>query len=196
MKGNLDIFKIKTNNVLPQKGRILIAEPFLHGDYFSRSVVFLVAHSDKGAVGFILNKKIDFVLQDVFLDFPKFKSNVFLGGPVAADSIFFIHKLGDKLPGSIRVLGNLFWGGDFKVLKNLIADGLVKPTEIHFFLGYSGWDAGQLEDEIKEDSWLVTDVDESLVMRDTNDVSWTDFVKKAGNRYSIWENYPENPSFN
>ena len=59
MKGNLDIFKIKTNNVSPQKGRILIAEPFLHGDYFSRSVIFLVAYSGKGAGGFILNKKME-----------------------------------------------------------------------------------------------------------------------------------------
>ena len=80
--------------------------------------------------------------------------------------------------------------------KKLISKKLIKPTDIHFFLGYSGWDAGQLEDEIKDDSWLVTDVDENTVMRDANNVSWTDFVKKAGNRYSIWENYPENPSFN
>jgi len=196
MKGNLDIFKIKTNNIPPQKGRILIAEPFLHGDYFSRSVVFLVAYSEKGSVGFILNKKIDFLLQDVFLDFPDFNANVFLGGPVAADSIFFIHKLGEILPGSIKVLGNLYWGGDFQLLKNLISQGLVKTTDIHFFLGYSGWDAGQLEDEIKDDSWLVTDIDENLVMQDASNASWTDFVKKAGNRYSIWENYPENPSFN
>jgi putative transcriptional regulator len=196
MKGNLDIFKIKTNDIPPQKGRILIAEPFLHGDYFSRSVVFLVAYSEKGAVGFILNKKIDFRLQDVFLDFPEFDANVYLGGPVAADSIFFIHKLGEKLPGSIKVLGNLFWGGDFEMLKNHISNGLVNPRDIHFFLGYSGWDAGQLENEIKDDSWLVTDVDENAVIRDANDVSWTDFVKKAGNRYSIWENYPENPTFN
>ncbi len=196
MKENLDIFKIRTNNIPPQKGRILIAEPFLHGDYFSRSVVFLVAHSDKGAVGFILNKKIDFRLQDVFLDFPEFDANVYLGGPVAADSIFFIHKLGEILPGSINVLGNLHWGGDFNILKNLILQGLVKPTDIHFFLGYSGWDAGQLESEIRDDSWLVTDVDENAIMRESKDVSWTDFVAKAGNRYSIWQNYPENPSFN
>lgn len=196
MKENLDIFKIRTNNIPPQKGRILIAEPFLHGDYFSRSVVFLVAHSDKGAVGFILNKKIDFRLQDVFLDFPEFDANVYLGGPVAADSIFFIHKLGEKLPGSINVLGNLHWGGDFNILKNLILQGLVKPADIHFFLGYSGWDAGQLEAEIRDDSWLVTDVDENAIMRESKDVSWTDFVAKAGNRYSIWQNYPENPSFN
>lgn len=196
MKGNLDIFKIRTNNIPPKTGRILIAEPFLHGDYFSRSVVFLVAYSEKGAVGFILNKQIDFRLQDVFLDFPEFDANVYLGGPVAADSIFFVHKLGEKLPGSIKVLENLYWGGDFNVLKKLISNGLVNSADIHFFLGYSGWDAGQLEDEIKDDSWLVTDVDENAVMRESSDVSWTDFVVKAGNRYSIWQNYPENPSFN
>ena len=77
MKENLDIFKIRTNDVPPQKGRILIAEPFLHGEYFSRSVVLLVAHSEKGAVGFILNKKIDFSLQEVFVDFPDFDAQVF-----------------------------------------------------------------------------------------------------------------------
>ncbi len=196
MKGNLDIFKIRTNNIPPQKGRILIAEPFLHGDYFSRSVVFLVSHSEKGAVGFILNKQIDFRLQDVFLDFPEFDANVYLGGPVAADSIFFIHKLGELLPGSIKVLGNLYWGGEFEALKRLISQRLVNPSDIHFFLGYSGWDAGQLENEIKDDSWLVTDVDEDAIMRESKDVSWTNFVAKAGNRYSIWQNYPENPSFN
>ena len=196
MKENLDIFKIRTNDVPPQKGRILIAEPFLHGEYFSRSVVLLVAHSEKGAVGFILNKKIDFSLQEVFVDFPDFDAQVFLGGPVSADSIFFIHRLGDQLPGSIHVLGDLYWGGDFAVLKDQIQKGDINPEDIHFFLGYSGWDAGQLEGEIKEDSWLVTDVDENIVLQDTDKVTWTDFVKKAGNRYQIWENFPENPTYN
>jgi len=196
MKDNLDIFKIKTNNIPPQKGRVLIAEPFLHGDYFSRSVVILTAHSNKGSVGFILNKKIDFSLQDVFIDFPAFEANVFLGGPVAADSIFYIHKLGEKLPGSINIKGNLYWGGDFEILRNLVAQQQIKPTDIYFFLGYSGWDAGQLDMEIKEDSWLVTDIDEETVMRDATQISWSGFVKKAGTRYSIWENFPENPSFN
>jgi len=196
MKENLDIFKIRTNNIPPQKGRILIAEPFLHGDYFSRSVVILVAHSKKGAVGFILNKKIDFSLQEFFPGFPAFDANVYLGGPVSPDSIFFIHRIGSLLPGSIKVTGNLYWGGDFEILKSMIAEKQVHSRDIHFYLGYSGWDSGQLEDEIKEDSWLVTDVEEETIMRDANQVSWSDFVKKAGNRYSIWENFPENPNFN
>jgi len=196
MSENLDIFKIKTNNVSPKKGRILISEPFLSGSYFNRSVIFLVAHSAKGTVGFILNKKVDFPIHDVFPDFPKFNTDVYLGGPVATDSIYFIHKLGSKLPGSIHVLGDLYWGGDFEVLKHDIASGKIQPNDIRFFLGYSGWDAGQLEGELKENSWLVTDVDEESVMQKLSEDSWFDFVKKAGERYSIWENFPENPSFN
>jgi len=196
MKENLDIFKIKTNNVPPRKGRVLIAEPFLPGNYFSRSVVFLVAHSEKGTVGFILNKEIDFEIKDVFPDFPNFNAKVFLGGPVSTDSIYYIHKLGKQLPGSINVFGNLYWGGDFETLKTQISAGMINADDIHFFLGYSGWDAGQLEGELKEDSWLVTDVDEETIMHDFDEVSWSDFVKKAGSRYSIWENFPENPTLN
>lgn len=196
MKDNLDIFKIKTNNIPPEKGRILIAEPFLPGNYFSRSLVFLVAHSDKGTVGFILNKEIDFEIQDVFPDFPNFEAKVFLGGPVSTDSIYYIHKLGDKLPGSINVKGDLYWGGDFNALKAQASAGLINPEDIHFFLGYSGWDAGQLEDELKDDSWLVTDIEETAVMQDFTHSSWQDFARKAGNQYSLWKNYPENPNYN
>jgi len=196
MKNNLDIFRIKTNNVAPKKGRILIAEPFLSGNYFNRSVVLLVAHSEKGAVGFILNKRVDFPIHDIFPDFPEFNAKVYLGGPVSADSVYFIHKLGNQLPGSIQVLDNLYWGGDFEELKRLVKLGVLQSSDIRFFLGYSGWDSGQLERELKEDSWLVTDVDEETVMRELNQASWVDFVKKAGNRYTIWEHYPENPAMN
>lgn len=196
MNENLDIFKIQSNNIAPQKGRILIAEPFLSGQYFNRSIVLLVAHSEKGAVGFILNKRIDFPIKEAFPDFPEFDAKVYLGGPVSTDSVYFIHKMGEKLPGSIHVLGNLYWAGDFEALKQKIYSGLVHPSEIRFFLGYSGWDAGQLEDELKEDSWLVTDVDEHSVMSELNQASWVDFVKKAGNRYRVWENFPENPLLN
>lgn len=196
MTDNLDIFKIKTNNIAPQKGRVLIAEPFLSGNYFNRSVVLLVAHSEKGAVGFILNKKVDFPIQDIFPDFPQFNADVYLGGPVSTDSVYFIHKLGDKLPGSIHVLEDLYWGGDFEVLKRDIKLGNIDASEIRFFLGYSGWDAGQLEGELKDDSWLVTDVEQEAVMRELSEASWVDFVKKAGSRYSVWENFPENPALN
>ncbi|MCE4564177.1 YqgE/AlgH family protein [Maribellus sp. CM-23] len=196
MASNLDIFKIKTNNVAPQKGRILIAEPFLSGNYFNRSVVLLVTYSEKGAVGFILNKMVEFPINEAFPDFPDFDTQVYLGGPVATDSIYFIHKLGDRIPGSIHVMGNLYWGGDFEVIKREIRLGTIDSSEIRFFLGYSGWDAGQLEEELKDDSWLVTDVDQESVMGEMDPNSWFRFVKRAGARYSVWKNFPENPSMN
>ena len=196
MNNKLDIFRIKTNNMSPQKGRILIAEPFLSGSYFNRSVVLLAAFSEKGAVGFILNKKVEVSVQDILPDFPEFSGQIYLGGPVATDSVYFIHKLGDKLPGSIHVLGELYWGGDFEELKRQINSGLINPADIRFFLGYSGWDAGQLERELKEDSWLVNNVEQQTVMRELNQDSWFDFVKKVGRRYKVWENFPENPSLN
>ncbi|VAW20629.1 UPF0301 protein YqgE [hydrothermal vent metagenome] len=193
---NLDIFKIQSNNIAPQKGRILIAEPFLAGNYFNRAVILLVAYSDKGAVGFILNKKVDFPIHDVVSDFPEFEVPVYIGGPVSTDSIYFIHKLGKMIPGSIQVTENIFWGGNFEVLKSKIDLGVVKPSDVRFFLGYSGWDSGQLEEEIKENSWLVNNVEDEAIIKDLSHSSWLDFVKKVGGKYSIWENFPENPSLN
>jgi len=191
-----EIFKIQTNNVLPKKGRILIAEPFLPGNYFNRAVILLVAFSKKGTVGFIINKQIDLQVQDYIEDFPDFNAQVYMGGPVSTDSIYFIHTRGDIIPGSIQVLDNLYWGGDFEELKKLIGLGLIQSNEVRFFLGYSGEAAGQLDREIKENSWLVNNVDSTTVMRHLNMSSWVDFVKQVGKPYSLWVNYPENPSLN
>lgn len=193
---NPDIFKIQSNNLIPRKGRVLIAEPFLPGNYFNRSVILIVAYSNKGTVGFIINKQIDLTIQDYIPELPEFNAPVYIGGPVSTDTIYFIHTRGDVIPGSIHVLDNIFWGGDFEELKRLIELGMIQSSEVRFFLGYSGWDAGQLEREIKENSWLVNDVDGQTVMRRLNMASWADFVKKVGEKYHMWINFPENPSLN
>ncbi len=197
MNFNPDIFKIQSNDVLPRKGRVLISEPFLPGNYFNRSVILLAAHnSKKGSVGFILNKKIDFQVRDYISGFEDFDGDVYIGGPVSTDSIYFIHRRADLIPGSIQVLDDIHWGGDFEELKRLINLGIIKSKEVRFFLGYSGWDAGQLDREIKENSWLVDDVDSTMVLKKMGTESWFEFVKKVGKRYTIWENFPENPSLN
>jgi putative transcriptional regulator len=196
MNFNPDIFRIQSNNVLPRKGRILISEPFLPGNYFNRAVILLVAYSKKGSVGFILNKKVDFQIQDYVTGFDDFDAGVYIGGPVSTDSIYFIHKRADLIPGSIQVLDDVYWGGDFEEMKRLVNLGIILPDEIRFFLGYSGWDGGQLEREIKENSWLVDDVESNLLLKELGAESWVKFVKKVGKQYSIWENFPENPSLN
>lgn len=196
MKINTNIFRIETNHVAPKQGHILIAEPFLSGSYFNRSIILLASYSDKGAVGFILNKKVDYPVEDLFADFPDFDSEIHIGGPVGTDSIYFIHTLGDTIPGSIIIKENLFWGGDFEALKLQIKLGLVNPQQVRFFLGYSGWDAGQLEEEINQNSWLVADIPQADLMTIDENVMWAQSVRSMGGKYSMWENFPENPSLN
>lgn len=138
MNFNPDIFKIKSNNMVPRKGRVLISEPFLPGNFFNRAVILLVAHGRKGSIGFILNKKAELQIQDYISGFEEFEADVFMGGPVSTDSIYFIHRRADLIPGSIHVLDDIHWGGDFNEVKKLINLGIIHRGEVRFFLGYSG----------------------------------------------------------
>lgn len=191
---DLDIFKIE-NKLSPQKGRVLIAEPFLPGDYFSRSAVLLVQCSEEGDVGFILNKPTDLRIKDLFNDFPDKDFNAFLGGPVSVDKLFFLHTLGDKVPDSLQVNDRLYWSGDFDYLTSLLKAGLVEEEEVRFFLGYSGWSAGQLAAEIADHSWVVVEPSvESILESDEN--FWMESVKSIGGNALLWQNFPENPEFN
>lgn len=196
MRLNTNIFRIETNHIAPQQGHILIAEPFLAGSYFNRSIIILASYNENGAIGFILNKKVDYPVEDLFVNFPDFDSEIHIGGPVGTDSVYFIHSLGDAIPGSIHIKENLYWGGDFDTLKMQIKLGLVNSQQVRFFLGYSGWEAGQLEEEIKENSWLVTDVPQTELMTIDENSMWAESVRAMGGKYKMWENFPENPLMN
>ena len=132
----------------------------------------------------------------MFEDLPDFDGEVYLGGPVSTDSVYFIHSLGDKIPGSIHIKDNMYWGGDFDILKQQIRMGIVTSSQIRFFVGYSGWAPGQLEEEIQENSWLVSEMKQSEVMSNSEHELWEEAVKAVGGKYSLWINYPENPSLN
>jgi putative transcriptional regulator len=194
MKVDFDFFKIHSK-LAPQKGRIIIAEPFLPGSYFSRSTVLLVDHSPKGAVGFILNKPLEKPINEIFVDFPNYTPEVFVGGPVSSDRLFYIHTLGDMIQGSVRVKDELFWGGDYDEMKSVISSGKAHPDQIKFFVGYSGWSAGQLEEEITENSWLIAEADIKQIMI-SNQNFWLESVLNAGGHYKTWRNFPEDPNSN
>ena len=191
---DLDIFTIE-NKLSPEKGRVLIAEPFLPGDYFSRSTVLLVQCNEEGDVGFILNKPTKLRFRDLFKGFPEFESPAFLGGPVSSNKLFFLHTLGEKIHDSLHICQNLYWSGDFNQLISLIRAGLVEEDEVRFFLGYSGWSAGQLAAEIDDHSWVVIEPTvENILASDEN--FWNDSIKTIGGNALLWENFPENPEFN
>lgn len=192
---DFDFLNIDHENLLPEQGRVLISEPLLSDTYFKRSVVLITEHSEEGAVGFVLNKPIDIPLNDVLDDFPDFHARVYIGGPVAKDTIHFLHTLGEIIPKSVHVIDNIYWGGDFDALKDLIEAGIVKHDQVRFFLGYSGWSPKQLEDEIERNAWLVAEVDSNKIMHATDNI-WKQTLDELGKKYKIWSNFPENPAMN
>lgn len=193
-KTDFDLFKIE-NSIVPQQGRVLVSGPFLHDIYFSKSVILIAEHNDDGTIGFVINKPVTLNVKEILKDFPDFNANISLGGPVNTNTIQFIHNVGNIIPKSIKILDNLYWGGDFDALKDLIDDGIVNNTNIKFFIGYSGWTPNQLNEEIKENSWLVTELNDNELMK-RNDNVWADTLSNLGEKYKIWTNFPDNPSFN
>jgi len=192
---DFDFLNIEHENLAPKQGRILISEPLLSDTYFKRSVILITEYSEKGAVGFVLNKSVDLPINEILSDFPSFKAKVYVGGPVAKDTIHFLHTLGELVPNSVHVLDNIYWGGDFDSLKDLISEGIVDPSQVRFFLGYSGWSPDQLEGEIEDNAWLVTRVESSKIMSGDKDI-WKKTLDELGKKYKVWSNFPENPTMN
>ncbi len=188
---------IRKPRIKPAAGRLLISEPALYDFYFSRSVVLLANHNEKeGSLGLILNKPINLKLNEVVQEFPTNEFPLFLGGPVHPERLFFLHTLGEKIMGSIEILDGLFWGGQIDKLMELIDLHLVQPHQVKFFIGYSGWDPGQLDRELRENSWIVSQCTKDLVMNDTPEKLWGAILKELGSDYAIWANYPPDPILN
>ena len=185
-----------SNKLNPEKGRLLISEPFLNDDYFKRSVILLCEHNEEGSFGFILNNYLNIKLEDVLPEFPAIKSRVSLGGPVKPENLYFLHTLGDKLEGSVAVLDGVYMGGEFEALKKLIVAKEVKEHEIRFFVGYSGWEPEQLKGEIDQKAWIIANANAKEVMNTKLDKLWAKTLKKQGKKYEIMSNFPEDPSLN
>lgn len=164
---------------------------------FRRSVILLNEYSDEGAMGFILNHAGDFLLGDLLPELSYSELPVFIGGPVAHDTLHFIHCVPEKIPGGILVGEGVYWGGDFEVVKELITGYQLNESEIRFFTGYSGWSASQLDDEIKEDSWIVAKMASAeTIFTGGEENLWREAVIGLGQRYAHIANFPENPALN
>lgn len=184
-------------SIKPNKGVLLIAEPSIYGDLsFNRSVVLLADHNQEGSVGFIMNKVLEYSLEDLVPDLPNhFK--VYNGGPVERNNLYFIHTVPELIPNSIEIAQGIFWGGNFEAVKKLIQKGQITEKQIRFFLGYSGWDHAQLEEELAASAWIVLEnTDKKDIISINFSSFWKDKMQELGGEYLIWSNAPENPSYN
>jgi putative transcriptional regulator len=191
----MEFFNYK-NKIAPGKGRILVSEPYLPDPNFERTIILLCEHNDEGSFGFIMNKPSLAKLADVMQDLKDIDAPVFIGGPVQQDTLHYIHRI-SNLEESIEVMDGIYWGGNFDQLVSLIETKQVAASDIKFFLGYSGWSAGQIEEELKEDSWIVSDkVNEELLFDIKAEAMWQYALKRMGGRFSVYSNYPQDPRLN
>ena len=196
MQPELDLFAILPEDKIPEKGKILISEPFLPDTFFNRSIVYLTDHTPQGSVGFILNKKLDIKVSSAIEGFEGWNEYLNMGGPVAPDTLHYLHNMGDLIPKSVLVDGNTYWGGDIDSIRELIKTGKIKQSQIRFFLGYSGWSAGQLESELKEDSWVIAKVKSDIILNNNSDDTWKRVLRSFKNKYRMWADFPDSPEMN
>ena len=196
MPEEMDLFAILPEDKIPEKGKILISEPFLPDTFFNRSIVYLTDHSPEGSVGFILNKTIDLKVSAAINGFEDWDENLNMGGPVAPDTIHYIHSLGYLVPKSIQIEENIYWGGDIDSIRGLVNTGQINQSQIRFFLGYSGWSAGQLERELKENSWVIAKVSPEIIMNNRGEDTWKRVLRLLKTKYRRWADFPESPEMN
>lgn len=178
-------------------GKILLAEPFMLDPNFKRAVILVCEHDNKdGTVGFIINKPLKMKVGELIADFPEFESEVYFGGPVATDTIHYIHNVGDLLEESVQIKRGIYWGGNFEKLKFLITTQLILPKNIRFFVGYSGWSAGQLKEELGYKSWVLSEMHANYMFKSKPSQLWQQAMHNIGSTFSVIAQMPEPVSFN
>ncbi len=176
----------------PLQGTLLLAAPQLRDPNFARSVLFLAAHSkQEGSFGYILNRPLDKVVSDL-LDDTGLGSladiRVFLGGPVSTDKLSF---------------ASLEWNEAHRTMVSKthlsLSDALYElklGNEVRGFVGYSGWSSGQLERELKQSSWIVTNPAKIALEVDRPAELWTDILMKMGPHFQLMAKIPAKPELN
>jgi putative transcriptional regulator len=183
-----------------RKGQLLVSEPFLGDPNFERTVVLVCEHGDDGSFGFVLNKFTEVNLKDALEEINDLNASedikLYIGGPVEQNTLHFIHRLGDHIEGSILIAEGVWWGGNYEQIKTMLELNAISSQDIRFFIGYSGWGAGQLDSEVDEKAWIVADTVSEFIFLTPPDKLWREVLKNMGGKYKEISNYPIDPRLN
>lgn len=149
--------------------QLLIAMPTLADPNFSQTVALICEHTDKGALGIVLNRPVGMVLGEVFDqlhlpgdDIALREQPVLRGGPVQGDRGFVLHRPTGRAWDSTLVVSDTLQVTTSRDVLAALAAG-TGPSQAVVALGYAGWDAGQLEEEIRQNAWLNAPCDDSII---------------------------------
>jgi putative transcriptional regulator len=187
---------IGKQEIEPRSGLFLLSNSTLSDPNFFRSVVLLCEHTREGSFGLVMNQPIPFKLSEGVPGLTGWDAPLYRGGPVQTNSLHFVHGREDLDLGSLKVAPGVYWGGDFKKLNHLMAEGVTAPEEFRFFIGYSGWGQGQLHDELEQNSWYLTPANHDKAFTPDADHMWEHIMTSMGPDFAMLCHIPLNPRTN
>jgi len=158
-------------------GQVLLAMPALRDPRFAQGVIFICAHNEDGAMGLVLNRmlrkpRFGDLMQQLGVEPhpPQRELPMGQGGPVEDHRGFVLHSADWEAEGSLNVDGAHVLSASMEVLQAIAGGG--GPEQARLLLGYAGWGAGQLEDEIRQNSWLTAAADNDILFDTAYQTKW------------------------
>jgi putative transcriptional regulator len=188
-------------DLLVDSGSLLAAAPDMLDPNFMHSVVLIVQHTHEGAYGLVINRPSSITVNLLFSEHPvlsKLRFGVHSGGPVGLDTLQFLHCVPEAIPGGAELVPGLYLGGELEALAALLASDPVQAARcVRLLLGYSGWDAGQLESELTHGAWVPAPLSEvSWMFQDDPQALWRKVIRSLGRHAQGLEDLPPDPSWN
>ena len=171
---------MKINNL---KNHLIIATPSINDPIFKKSVILICDYDSEGSMGLIINKPINnYLLNNIILDSDledlSIDSKIHLGGPVGLDVGFVIHDSNYATEKTLIISDSLSLTSDQKIIKDI--KHKKGPHQYIFTLGYAGWDAFQLDNEIKNGDWLIEEATSDFIFNTNHDEKWNLSSKNLG----------------
>ncbi|CAN5456710.1 YqgE/AlgH family protein [soil metagenome] len=174
-------------------GSILLAKPFWAEETYKRSVIMVISHNDEGSSGIILNKMSNLSVNDALPELDH-HAPLYYGGPINKKTISYIHS-NPNVPDAFYLGNDLFWGGNYDLLLELISAGNFNLTDCRFFAGFVQWNPAELEREVKDHKWWVSELSKQDLFHQTAEDLWGDKLVDDEHLYGLLDPYPD-PSLN
>jgi putative transcriptional regulator len=173
------------------ENHLLVAMPTLEDGFFERSVIYICEHTKEGAMGIVINLPSTMTFRELIsqadehaiVEDEKSEQIVLCGGPVHQDRGFILHEAQEGWSSSVAVTDKIMITTSKDILAVLGND--LGPEKALIALGHAGWDAGQLEQELHENTWLTVEADDDILFNTPIHSRWQAAVNKLG--VDVWQ---------
>ena len=180
-----------------QKGTFLIATPDIESGIFFRSVLLVCEHSPGGSFAIVINKPLDLELPEEIMSLEHLNNpqiGIRAGGPVQTGQMMLLHSC-NKIPEqTIEICEGVFLGGDLQFLQETVTD--TGGPSMRLCFGYSGWQAGELEQEFLDGSWFLHPSSAKHIFETPPEKLWGELLREMGGKYATLSTIPEDLNLN